>query len=83
MAIQGSDLITVQGAFITVDLLVWRRYRVRARGIVEITLDINPHLAALHRLSPFLPPGTQVRIPIDPDILRGAPHPTKTVQLWR
>ena len=82
MAIEGTDLVIVAGDYITVDLLVWRRYRTRPPGLFEITLDINPHLARIHRTTPFLPAGTQVRIPIDPDVLRGAPQPAKVVMLY-
>jgi phage tail protein X len=82
MTISSYDLITVEGDFITADSIVWKRYRTRAFGIVERLLDDNPHLAKLHKLSPFLPVGTQVRIPIDTDILRNRPQPQKTVTLY-
>ncbi len=81
MTISSYDLVTVQSEYMTVDLLVWRRYRNRAPGIVEATLDCNPHLASLHKTSPFLPVGTPVRIPIDLNILRGSPRPA-TITLW-
>jgi phage tail protein X len=76
--IDSYDLVTVQGEFVTCDLLVWRRYKMATRGIVEALLDANPHLALLHKQSCFLPIGTQVRIPIDPDVLRGMPQATIT-----
>lgn len=79
MAVAEYDMVTVQSDFITVDLIVWKRYRVRARGMTERMLDDNPHLAKLHRTSPFLPVGTQVRVPIDPDIMAGAPQQKETV----
>lgn len=82
MTISAYDYVTVQGDLITADILVWRRYRRYAPGILEATLDANPHLAKLHVTSPFLPVGTQVRIPIDLDILKGSPIP-KTVILWQ
>jgi phage tail protein X len=82
MAITGYELVTVQGELITADLLVWRRYRFRARGIVEALLDLNPHLSRAHRVSPFLPPGIQVRIPIDPAILANSPKRRPTITLW-
>jgi phage tail protein X len=81
--ITSYDLITVSGDYVTVDAVVWKRYRSRAPGMVEAMLDVNPHLAKLHRVSPFLPVGTQLRIPIDPDILRGAPRPSETIQLYK
>ncbi len=80
--ITGYEYTTVKTQFVTVDLLIWRRYRVRAPGIVEACLDRNPHLSRLHRKSPFLPIGTQVRIPIDLGILRGAPQPKNRIELY-
>lgn len=77
MAITSFDLITVQAEFVTVDLLVWRRYKMATRGLVEALLDLNPHLSKLHVNGPFLPVGTQVRIPIDADVLRGMPQASK------
>ena len=82
MPIESYDLITVQGDNITVDLLVWRRYRTFAPNIVEFLLDVNPHLAKIHVNGPFLPVGTQVRIPLDPGILKGRPEPKTKVILW-
>jgi phage tail protein X len=82
MTITSYEYLTVQGDFITADLLVWRRYKVPSYGIVEAMLDRNPHLARIHRNGPFLPVGTQVRIPIDPDILRGTPRALKTITLY-
>lgn len=82
MAISGYELVTVTSDYITVDLLVWRRYKVPAIGIVEALLDANPHLALLHRQSCFLPVNTQVRIPIDTDILKGRPPPKKITEIF-
>ena len=82
MAVTGYELITVSGAYISADVLVWRRYRVRAPGVLERLLDDNPHLAKLHRESPFLPVGTNVRLPIDPEILAGRPKPVEFVTLY-
>lgn len=82
MAITSYELIVVQGEYITADLLCWRRYKIPAPGILEEMLDRNPHLAKVHKYSPFLPLGTHVRIPIDPDILRGVPKPRQTITLF-
>jgi phage tail protein X len=82
MAVSSYDLVTVGADFVTVDLIVWRRYRNRAPKIVERLLDDNPHLAKAHRYSPFLPVGTQVRIPIDLEVLRGTPNVKNTILLW-
>lgn len=82
MAVVGFELFKVAGDGITADLLVWRRYRKRAPGILEIMLDANPQLAYVHRFTPFLPVGLYVRIPIDPDLLGGKPQIKSTVNLW-
>lgn len=82
MAVDSYELVTVQSDFVTADLIIWRRYRISAPKMVERMLDDNPHLSKLHRTSPFLPVGTQVRIPIDPDILTGQPQPREIVLLW-
>ncbi|MBN9046217.1 MAG: tail protein X [Rhizobiales bacterium] len=54
------DTIVVGGDHITLDLLLWRRYGVRGRSLVESTLALNPGLA---RLGVIIPPGTTVTIP--------------------
>lgn len=82
MAVSSYDLVTVGSDYISADLILWRRYRNRAPGMIEKMLDDNPHLAKAHRYSPFLPVGTQLRIPIDFDILSGAPQKKNTVVLW-
>jgi len=82
ISISSYDLVTVGSDRITVDQIIWRRYRNRARGMVEIFLDHNPHLAKLHRYSPFLPIGTQVRVPIDYEVLRGSPQTKEGIVLW-
>jgi phage tail protein X len=81
MAITGYELVTVESEYRTVDLIVWNRYRLRTFGIVERLLDDNPHLAKVHRFGPFLPVGTQLRIPIDPSVLAGSPQPQDRIVL--
>lgn len=80
--IEGYELVTVAGEYIAADVLVWRRYRQRAPGILEALLDANPDLAKLHRYSPFLPVGTEVRIPIDSDLLSGRPQPVEFIKIY-
>jgi len=82
MTVVSYDLVTVGSDYITADLILWRRYRNRAPKMLERLLDDNPHLAKCHNTSPFLPVGTQVRIPIDYDILSGVPQRKNTVVLW-
>jgi phage tail protein X len=76
------ELVTVQGDYVTADLLIWRRYRCPTPGLVEAMLDLNPELSRIHRETPFIPPGTEVRIPIDPDLLAQRPKPVETVTLY-
>jgi phage tail protein X len=78
----GYELITVGSDFRTVDNIIWRRYRTVAIGVFERTLDDNPHLARIHRYTPFLPVGTQLRIPIYPTILNGAPQQRTLTRWW-
>ena len=82
MTISSYDLVTVSADYITAYIIVWKRYRMPAYGITERLLDDNPHLARLHKDSPFLPVGTQVRVPIDLDILKGRPQPRTTITLY-
>ncbi len=82
MRVDSYDLITVEGDFITVDLIVWRRYRLVTNGVMEQTLEDNPHLAELHRKGPFLPVGTQVRIPLNYDILKNRPDQKQIIKWW-
>jgi phage tail protein X len=82
MSVQSFELVQIVGEGVTADLLVWRRYRRPAPGILEIMLDANPQLAYVHRFTPFLPPGIYVRVPIDPDILAGKPQPQTPTGLW-
>jgi phage tail protein X len=79
---ESYELVTVQGDFVTCDALVWRRYKIPAYGVLERLLDANPHLALLHKQSCFLPVGTQVRIPIDQEILKGRPPPQKVINIY-
>ena len=76
------DLISVGSDFITTDIIVWRRYRVLHFGILERTLDDNPHLAKIHKYTPFLPTGTQLRVPIYPEVIKGTPQPQQLIRWW-
>jgi phage tail protein X len=78
----GYDLVTVESDRVTADIIVWRRYRMMAFGVLERMLDDNPHLAKFHKWSPFIPPGVQLRIPIYPDILKGAPQQKQFNRWW-
>ncbi|WEK50300.1 MAG: tail protein X [Candidatus Kaistia colombiensis] len=69
--------VKVAGEFITIDLLVWRRFKRRTDGLVDRILMANPALA---EAGPYLPIGTVVQIPID------APTPgvarVEAIRLW-
>ena len=80
--VSSYDLVTVGSDYITADIILWRRYRNRAPKMIERLLDDNPHLAKCHQTSPFLPVGTQVRIPIDYDALSGSAQRKNTIVLW-
>ena len=53
--------VTIEGEFITVSLIVWRRFRRPVPGLVEEIHDINPGLA---NLGAFLPVGTTFNMPV-------------------
>lgn len=53
--------VTVEGDFITVPLIVWRRFRRPMPGLVEKIHDMNPGLAGL---GAFLPVGTTFNLPV-------------------
>ena len=72
-----SETITVKAEGLTLDQLVWRKYRKPIPRLVEDILALNPGLA---QLGPFLPIGTTVVLPI-------LEQPAETqareiVQLW-
>ena len=54
------ETIVIKGEGITLDLILWRKYGVRGRSLVEQTLDLNPGLSGL---GAFLPLGTEVILP--------------------
>jgi phage tail protein X len=53
--------VTVEGEFITVSLIVWRRFKRPMPALVEQIHDINPGLA---ELGAFLPVGTSFDLPV-------------------
>ena len=58
---QIFETITVEGDFISVSLLVWRRFKRPMPGLVEQILDLNTGLADL---GPYIPVGTVLTMPI-------------------
>ena len=53
--------VTVEGEFITVSLIVWRRFRRPMPGLVEQTYDMKPGLG---ELGAFLPVGATFDMPV-------------------
>lgn len=82
MAISSYELVQVMTDYVTADLLVWKRYRQKSPGIVEKLLDANPHLSHVHRVTPFIPVGVYVRIPIDQDLILGRGPIRPEDDLW-
>jgi phage tail protein X len=82
MAITGFELWQVTTDYVTADLIIWKRYRRKAPGMVEIMLDANPQLAFAHRTTPFIPVGTFLRVPIDPTLILGKIELLPTDTLW-
>lgn len=56
-----TETITIETDQLTVDHLVWRRFRRKVPGLVEQVLALNPGLA---QLGPYLPRGVRVVVPI-------------------
>lgn len=56
-----TETILVRTEGLTLDQLVWRKYRRPIPGLVEQVLELNPGVA---QLGPMLPVGTAVRLPI-------------------
>jgi phage tail protein X len=80
--IVGFELHKIASDFVTVDLIIWKRYRSRAQGMVELMIDANPQIAYVHRTTPFLPVGVYVRVPIDPALVLGKPPTLPQDSLW-
>lgn len=72
-----TEEITIETDQLTVDHLVWRRYRRKIPGLVEQVLALNPGLA---ERGPYLPRGATVLLPV----LQAAGPPTNIdlLSLW-
>lgn len=55
------ERVTIEGEFITVSLIVWRRFHRPMPGLVEQILDLNPGLG---ECGTFLPLGTTFDLPV-------------------
>lgn len=63
MNVVALETVTVESEGVTIDLILWRRFRRPLDGVLEALLDLpaNQHLAGLPAV---LPVGTAVTIPI-------------------
>ena len=75
-AAQNIETYVVDGDGVSIDLIVWRRYRRRTPGLVEQVYALNYGLADL---GPLLPRGTVVKIPLQAP---PAPTVTQVKRLW-
>lgn len=82
IGIDSFELVTVENDFITCDKLVWNFYRNRAPGVLEALLAHNPHLAKIHKWTPFIPAGIIVRMPINQALLSGSPQKQEKIIWW-
>jgi phage tail protein X len=57
------ETVTIRGDGIALDLLLWRRFGRQGLALVEMTLALNPGLAATGL---DLPLGTSVKLPVPP-----------------
>jgi phage tail protein X len=69
-------VVKVAGEGISVDLLIWRKYKRPMPGLLELVLDINPGIAGL---GPILPIGTVVTLP---DVKPPTVPELAVVRLW-
>jgi phage tail protein X len=76
------ETVQISGDRITPSLLIWRRYRRPAPGMLGLFLRANPAAAVAVAGQPFLPIGMKVMVPIDSEILSGAPIYRQTVKLY-
>ncbi len=77
MADNHIERIVVRGDYLSVPLLIWRRFHRPMPGLAERVFDMNPGLAG-H--GPYLPIGTAVDIPIP--VEPAAAEPRLQVTLW-
>jgi phage tail protein X len=70
------ETYTVDGAGLTLDQIIWRRYRRQTPGLVEAVLDMNYGLADQ---GPLLARGSTLKIPVDNP---ATPTTRPLVRLW-
>ena len=72
-----TETVTIEGENITVSLLVWRRYKRPAPGVVERIFDLNRELA---EDGAYMPVGTVVVMPVD--TVNNEPKTLDPIRLW-
>jgi phage tail protein X len=82
MAITSWERVRIRGENIAPDLLIWRRYKRPAPGMLEAFLSANPQVETALSEGPYLPVGVVVAIPIDLDILNGQPQQQNSIRLY-
>lgn len=71
-----NEIVTVQGDYLTVPLIVWRRFRRPMPGLVEEIFALNSEIA---ESGPYLPVGTTFKMPIPIPRTKARLEPVK---LW-
>jgi hypothetical protein len=82
MANISWETVRIKGENITPDLLIWRRYKRPADGMMELFEAMNPHVLQDLAVSPYLAVGSLVSVPVDSDILEGTPTRGTTITLY-
>lgn len=73
----ATETVVVKDDAMTLDLLVWRRFKHQKPGLVERTLSLNPGLADM---GVHIPVGTKVILPVEAPGTAPAQRPV--VRLW-
>lgn len=72
-----TETIVIKGDELTIDLILYRRFKRPMPGLFERVLDMNRDIA---ETGPFLPLGAKLVIPIDAPATTPAVSPA--VRLW-
>jgi phage tail protein X len=76
------ELVRILGDNITPDLLVWRRYKRPAPGVLRLLMLANPAMVNALGDGPYIPVGTIVQLPIVAEVLTGRPSTQSVVRLY-
>jgi len=82
MQVDSWELYMISTEWVTIDMIIWKRYRNRAKGMVELMLDANPQLSWVHRTTPFIPVGVYVRVPVINALVLGKQPLLPQSSLW-